>query len=44
MAGERVAFQGLPARICWLGYGERRRLGLRFNEMVRARRADARRS
>jgi urocanate hydratase len=34
MAGERVAFQGLPARICWLGYGERRRLGLRFNEMV----------
>jgi urocanate hydratase len=35
-AGERVAFQGLPARICWLGYGERRRLGLRFNEMVRA--------
>ncbi len=35
MAGERVAFQGLPARICWLGYGERRRLGLRFNEMVR---------
>jgi urocanate hydratase len=35
-AGERVAFQGLPARICWLGYGERRRLGLRFNEMVRS--------
>ncbi len=35
MASERVAFQGLPARICWLGYGERRRLGLRFNEMVR---------
>jgi urocanate hydratase len=35
LAGERVAFQGLPARICWLGYGERRRLGLRFNEMVR---------
>jgi urocanate hydratase len=35
MAGERVAFQGLPARICWLGYGERHRLGLRFNEMVR---------
>jgi urocanate hydratase len=30
-----VAFQGLPARICWLGYGERHRLGLRFNEMVR---------
>jgi urocanate hydratase len=36
MAGERVAFQGLPARICWLGYGERHRLGLRFNEMVRS--------
>ena len=35
MAGERVAFQGLPARICWLGYGERHRLGLRFNEMVK---------
>ena len=36
MAGERIAFQGLPARICWLGYGERRRLGLRFNDMVRS--------
>ena len=35
MASDRVAFQGLPARICWLGYGERHRLGLRFNEMVR---------
>jgi urocanate hydratase len=34
-AGEKIAFQGLPARICWLGYGERARLGLRFNEMVR---------
>jgi urocanate hydratase len=34
LASERVAFQGLPARICWLGYGERDRLGLRFNEMV----------
>jgi len=34
MAGERVAFQGLPARICWLGYGERARAGLRFNELV----------
>jgi urocanate hydratase len=33
-AGERVAFQGLPARICWLGQGERDRAGLRFNEMV----------
>ena len=36
LAGERVAWQGLPARICWLGYGERHRLGLRFNEMVRS--------
>jgi urocanate hydratase len=35
-AGERIAFQGLPARICWLGYGQRDRLGLRFNEMVRS--------
>jgi urocanate hydratase len=35
-AGEKIAFQGLPARICWLGYGERARLGLRFNEMVRS--------
>jgi urocanate hydratase len=35
LAGERVAFQGLPARLCWLGYGERHRLGLRFNDMVR---------
>jgi urocanate hydratase len=35
LAGERVEFQGLPSRICWLGYGERDRLGLRFNEMVR---------
>ncbi|WP_405163380.1 urocanate hydratase [Nocardia sp. NBC_01499] len=34
MASERVAFQGLPARICWLGYGERHLAGLRFNEMV----------
>ncbi len=33
-AQQRVAFQGLPSRICWLGYGERRRLGLRFNQMV----------
>ena len=33
-AQERVAFQGLPARICWLGLGERHRAGLRFNEMV----------
>ncbi len=34
MAEERVAFQGLPARICWLGYGERDRAGERFNELV----------
>jgi urocanate hydratase len=34
LAGERVHFQGLPARICWLGYGERDVAGLRFNEMV----------
>ncbi|HKE53768.1 MAG TPA: urocanate hydratase [Actinomycetota bacterium] len=34
MAEERVAYQGLPARICWLGYGERSRAGIRFNEMV----------
>jgi urocanate hydratase len=35
MARERVQFQGLPARICWLAYGERARVGLRFNEMVK---------
>ncbi|WP_024891993.1 urocanate hydratase [Luteimonas huabeiensis] len=35
MAGERIAFQGLPARICWVGLGQRHRLGLAFNEMVR---------
>ncbi|MFE3755290.1 urocanate hydratase [Nocardia tengchongensis] len=34
MAGEKVHFEGLPARICWLGYGERHRAGLKFNEMV----------
>ncbi len=34
MAGEKVHFQGLPARICWLSYGERHRAGLRFNELV----------
>jgi urocanate hydratase len=34
LAGEKVAFQGLPARICWLGYGERHLAGLKFNEMV----------
>ncbi|MCK9384896.1 MAG: urocanate hydratase [Nevskia sp.] len=35
MAGERIAFQGLPARICWIGLGDRDRAGLAFNEMVR---------
>ena len=34
LAGEKVHFQGLPARICWLGYGERARMGLVFNELV----------
>ena len=34
MAGEKVTFEGLPARICWLGYGERHLAGLKFNEMV----------
>ncbi len=34
LAGERVPFQGLPARVCWLGYGERARFGLAINEMV----------
>ncbi len=36
MASERIAFQGLPARICWIGLGERDRAGLAFNEMVRS--------
>jgi len=36
LARERVQFQGLPARICWLGYGERAKVGLRFNEMVKS--------
>lgn len=35
MAGEKIAFQGLPSRICWLGYGERAKFGLALNEMVR---------
>lgn len=34
LAGERIAFQGLPARICWLGYGERAKLGLAINDLV----------
>ena len=41
LARERVAFQGLPARICWLGYGERARFGLRINELVREGRLKA---
>jgi urocanate hydratase len=36
LAGEKVHFQGLPARICWLGYGERHLAGLRFNDMVKS--------
>jgi urocanate hydratase len=36
LARERVQFQGLPARICWLGYGERAKVGLRFNDMVKS--------
>ncbi len=41
MARGRVAFQGLPARICWLGYGDRARFGLRINELVRTGRVKA---
>jgi len=41
MAEARVPFQGLPARICWLGYGERSKAGLAFNELVRTGRASA---
>jgi urocanate hydratase len=41
MAEDRVEFQGLPARICWLGYGERHRAGLAFNELVRTGRVKA---
>jgi urocanate hydratase len=41
LAGERVAFQGLPARICWLGYGERARMGRVFNDLVRSGRVKA---
>jgi urocanate hydratase len=41
MAEDRVQFQGLPSRICWLGYGERDRAGLAFNELVASGRAAA---
>ncbi len=41
LAGKRVAFQGLPARICWLGYGERAEMGLRLNWLVRKGRVGA---
>ena len=41
MAKERVAFQGLPARICWLGYGDRARAGLAINDLVRSGRVSA---
>jgi urocanate hydratase len=41
MAQKRVEFQGLPARICWLGYGERDRVGARFNELVRSGKVSA---
>ncbi len=41
MAGERVQFQGLPARICWLSYGERHEAGLVFNELVSSGRVSA---
>ena len=41
MAGERIAYQGLPARICWLGYGERAKAGLAFNQAVKDGRISA---
>ncbi|MEJ6707319.1 MAG: urocanate hydratase [Amylibacter sp.] len=41
MAQERIAFQGLPARICWIGLGDRHKAGLAFNEMVRTRELSA---
>jgi urocanate hydratase len=41
MARERVQFQGLPSRICWLGYGDRKKIGLIFNDLVRAGRVKA---
>ena len=44
MARERISFQGLPARICWVGLGQRAKLGLAFNEMVRRGELSARSS
>jgi urocanate hydratase len=41
LAAKKIAFQGLPARICWLGYGDRAKAGLRFNELVRTGRVKA---
>jgi urocanate hydratase len=41
LAKEKIAFQGLPARICWLGQGEREKAGLAFNELVRLKKVDA---
>jgi urocanate hydratase len=41
LAKEKIAFQGLPARICWLGQGEREKAGLAFNELVRTKQVDA---
>lgn len=41
LASERVEYQGLPSRICWLGYGDRHRVGLKFNELVREGRVKA---
>jgi urocanate hydratase len=41
LAGEKVKFQGLPARICWLGYGERHKAGLLFNELVASKKVKA---
>jgi urocanate hydratase len=41
LAPDRVAFQGLPARICWLGYGDRARAGIAINELVRSGRVKA---
>ena len=41
LAKEKIAFQGLPARICWLGQGEREKAGLAFNELVRTKKVSA---